>query len=141
MLMKNYQLLHAVEKPLNFDFVKPFANTSDLKNFTPHIDENLAAEKMEQRLKKGDKTTSEDQSIDIDQKPKSKFETDEVKEKQEFAFTYQREATIGYLYRKMPYTYYVYKRIATEVQKRLPDFKPTTVLDFGAGLGSGVWAA
>jgi hypothetical protein len=31
--------------------VKPFANTSDLKNFTPHLDENLAAEKMEQRLK------------------------------------------------------------------------------------------
>ena len=80
LLMKNYQLLHAVEKPLNFDFVKPFANTSDLKNFTPHIDENLAAQKMEQRLKQGGKQTSEDQTIDVDQKPKSKFETDEVKE-------------------------------------------------------------
>jgi hypothetical protein len=76
--MKNYQLLHAVEKPLNFDFVKPFANTSDLKNFTPHIDENLAAEKMEARLKKDDKEQTP--TIDVDQKPKSKFDTNEVKE-------------------------------------------------------------
>lgn len=79
-------MLHAVEKPLNFDFVKPFANTSDLKNFTPHIDENLAAEKMEERLKNSDK--DELPTIDIDQKPKSKFETDEVKEQQEFNFSY-----------------------------------------------------
>jgi len=51
--------LHAVEKPINFDFVKPFANTSDLKNFTPHIDENLAAQKMEERLKANDPKNSE----------------------------------------------------------------------------------
>jgi hypothetical protein len=56
--------LHAVEKPLNFDFVKPFANTSDLKNFTPHIDENLAADRMEARLKKGDEEQT--QTIDLD---------------------------------------------------------------------------
>lgn len=41
----------------------------------------------------------------------------------------------------MPYNYFVYKRIITEVKKRLPDFKPQTILDYGAGLGSGVWAA
>jgi hypothetical protein len=29
LLMKNYQLLHAVEKPMNLDYVKPFANTSN----------------------------------------------------------------------------------------------------------------
>ena len=86
--MKNYQLLHAVEKPLNFDFVKPFANTSDFKNFTPHIDENQAAQKMEQRLKKTDPNSPEQQTIDVDEKPKSKFETDEVKEQQEFSLTY-----------------------------------------------------
>jgi len=37
--MKNYQLLHAIEKPMNLDFVKPFANTSDLLNKSPIIDE------------------------------------------------------------------------------------------------------
>jgi hypothetical protein len=36
-----------VERPMNLDFVKPFANTSDLKEFTPKIDHNLAAEKAE----------------------------------------------------------------------------------------------
>jgi hypothetical protein len=44
-LMKSYQMLHAVEKPMNLDYVKPFANTSDLTNFTPNIDEKLAAAK------------------------------------------------------------------------------------------------
>lgn len=41
----------------------------------------------------------------------------------------------------MPYNYFVYKRILNEVQKRVPNFKPATVLDYGAGLGSGAWAA
>ena len=38
-LMKSYQMLHAVEKPMNLDYVKPFSNTSDLINFTPTIHE------------------------------------------------------------------------------------------------------
>ena len=29
-LMQTYQLLHAVEKPMNLDYAKPFANTSDI---------------------------------------------------------------------------------------------------------------
>ena len=37
-LMKSYQMLHAVEKPMNLDYVQPFSNTSDLVNLTPHID-------------------------------------------------------------------------------------------------------
>jgi hypothetical protein len=41
----------------------------------------------------------------------------------------------------MPYNYFVYKRVMSEVRKRMPTFKPESVLDFGAGLGSGAWAA
>ncbi len=37
MLMKSYQLLHAIEKPMNLQYVKPYANTADLVNKTPHI--------------------------------------------------------------------------------------------------------
>jgi hypothetical protein len=48
-LMKSYQLLHAIEKPMNLDFVKPFANTSDLKEFAPNIDFNLAEERKKER--------------------------------------------------------------------------------------------
>lgn len=47
MLMKNYQLLHAIEKPMNLDFVKPFANTSDLVNKTPTIHANEAKQRKE----------------------------------------------------------------------------------------------
>ena len=50
-------MLHAVEKPMNLDYVKPFANTSDLKTFTPNIDEQLAAAKEKERIfkmKRGD---------------------------------------------------------------------------------------
>ena len=43
-------MLHAVEKPMNLDYVKPFANTTDLINFTPNIDENLAAQKEKERV-------------------------------------------------------------------------------------------
>ena len=35
----------------------------------------------------------------------------------------------------------VYRRILHEISVRLPKFTPETVLDYGAGLGSGVWAA
>lgn len=68
---------------------------------------------------------------------------------------YQREHTVAYLQRKMPYHYQVYKRVILEAQSRVERLKPMTrtqladakpedklsVLDFGAGLGSGLWAA
>lgn len=40
--MKNYQMLHAIEKPMNLEYVKPFANTTDLVNKTPTIHEGTA---------------------------------------------------------------------------------------------------
>lgn len=46
--MKNYQLLHAVEKPMNLDYVKPFANTADLINKTPFIHPGQAKKKEEE---------------------------------------------------------------------------------------------
>lgn len=41
----------------------------------------------------------------------------------------------------MPYTYSVYKNILNELKIRVPDFKPVSVLDYGAGLGSALWAS
>ena len=40
----------------------------------------------------------------------------------------------------MPYNFQIYKRILHEINMREPSFKPETALDYGAGLGSGVWA-
>lgn len=51
LLAKNYAMLHSVEKPMNLDYVKSFANTSDYITMTPNIDETGAADKMEERLK------------------------------------------------------------------------------------------
>lgn len=61
---------------------------------------------------------------------------------------------MAYLQRKMPYHYFVFKRLLLEVQARVeelqygakseedPDLvKKLSVLDYGAGLGSGLWAA
>jgi len=48
LLMKNYQLLHAIEKPMNLEYVKPFANTSDLVNKTPNIHADDAKLKKEE---------------------------------------------------------------------------------------------
>ena len=44
-LMKNYQLLHAIEKPMNLQYVKPYANTSDLQAKTPNLHPELAKER------------------------------------------------------------------------------------------------
>ena len=49
-LMQSYQLLHAVEKPMNLDYAKPFSNTSDLKNMTPKIFSKVAQQKHEERM-------------------------------------------------------------------------------------------
>ena len=50
----------------------------------------------------------------------------------------------------MPYHYSVYKRLINEVKQRVPNLSMEkrddeksglSVLDYGAGLGSGLWAA
>lgn len=46
-LMESYQLLHAIEKPMNLDYAKPFSNTSDLLNKAPKIHMDLAEERKE----------------------------------------------------------------------------------------------
>jgi len=45
--MQSYQLLHAVEKPMNLDYAKPFSNTSDLKHMTPKVHFSMAQKKEE----------------------------------------------------------------------------------------------
>ena len=70
-LMKSYQLLHAVEKPMNLDYVQPFANTSDLTEFTPKLDPKLAEARRKERefkMKQGVEL-EESQQITIDVNP------------------------------------------------------------------------
>lgn len=131
-------MLHAVERPMNLDYVKPFANTSDLINFTPNINEQVAKAKADERAY-SQKVEQQAQGAEVDNTPvetivleeereesgstttqsvnhkQSKFEQKEEKQAQEFKLTYKREHAIAYLQRKMPYNFTVYKRIMHEL--------------------------
>lgn len=51
---------------------------------------------------------------------------------------YSPQLAVAYLYSRMPQTYNVLIRILKELKSRNPDWKPKSVLDYGAGLGSGI---
>ncbi|PIN07773.1 Mitochondrial/chloroplast ribosome small subunit component [Handroanthus impetiginosus] len=53
---------------------------------------------------------------------------------------YQEDQTVAYVAARMPAVYSALYRVLSEVKRRVPDFTPTKVLDFGAGTGSALWA-
>lgn len=53
---------------------------------------------------------------------------------------YQEDQTIAYLAARMPAVYSALYRVLSEVRRRVPEFTPAKVLDFGAGTGSAMWA-
>lgn len=53
---------------------------------------------------------------------------------------YRENEALAYMASRMPAVYSACYRILREVRRRLPDFSPTKVLDFGAGTGSVLWA-
>ncbi|XP_021905126.1 methyltransferase-like protein 17, mitochondrial [Carica papaya] len=53
---------------------------------------------------------------------------------------YRDDEAIAYVASRMPAVYSACHRIFSEIRRRLPDFSPANVLDFGAGTGSAFWA-
>lgn len=53
---------------------------------------------------------------------------------------YQEDQAIAYVAARMPAVYSALYRVLSEVRRRVPDFAPAKVLDFGAGTGSALWA-
>ncbi|CAA0812270.1 Unknown protein [Striga hermonthica] len=53
---------------------------------------------------------------------------------------YQEEQAVAYVAARMPAVYSALYRVLNEVRRRVPDFTPAKVLDFGAGTGSALWA-
>ena len=47
----------------------------------------------------------------------------------------------AYASSRMPACYSVLYRVFDELHLHLPDFAPTTMLDFGSGPGTAIWAA
>ncbi|GLU21230.1 hypothetical protein SLE2022_373800 [Rubroshorea leprosula] len=58
----------------------------------------------------------------------------------DIGFKYSDDHTVAYVASRMPAVYSACYRVLSEVRRRLPDFSPTKVLDFGAGTGSAFWA-
>ncbi|CAI5744406.1 unnamed protein product [Peronospora destructor] len=56
-------------------------------------------------------------------------------------FAYGPTETLAYLSFELEATYACSHAVFTELQKRLPDFEPKSVLDFGAGPGTASWVA
>lgn len=56
-------------------------------------------------------------------------------------FAYGPAETLAFLAYEMEATYACTHAVFTELQKRLPDFKPKSVLDFGSGPGTASWVA
>ncbi|CAH9065757.1 unnamed protein product [Cuscuta epithymum] len=53
---------------------------------------------------------------------------------------YQEDETLAYVASRMPAVYSALYRVLSEVRRRVPNFSPAKVLDFGAGTGSAFWA-
>lgn len=53
---------------------------------------------------------------------------------------YQEDEATAYVVSRMPAVYSALYRVLSEVRRRVPDFSPAKVLDFGSGTGSAFWA-
>lgn len=55
--------------------------------------------------------------------------------------SYGPRESVAYAAGVLPSTYAAAKNVMTEISKRMSDFKPRTMLDFGTGPGTAIWAA
>lgn len=58
----------------------------------------------------------------------------------DIGLTYTDDETVAYVASRMPAVYSACFRILREIRRRVPDFSPVKVLDFGSGTGSAFWA-
>ncbi|GAB4834618.1 hypothetical protein Ancab_032881 [Ancistrocladus abbreviatus] len=58
----------------------------------------------------------------------------------DIGLTYRDDETIAYVASRMPAVYSSCYRVFSEIRRRVPDFSPASVLDFGSGTGSAFWA-
>jgi len=54
---------------------------------------------------------------------------------------YGKVEAVAYVASRFPSVFGVISKVMAEIQKRLPDFKPDRMLDYGTGPGTGIWAA
>ena len=132
----NYSQNHACEPPIDLKNLPEntplFANSEEL-NIKVKLFNVLNEKDKEKKNEKDDKEKVIDINEGQNQNKKETLNPIKVE--------YKPAQCVSYLHCRMPYTYNVAKRISFEIAKRIPDFKPNSVLDYGAGLGSCIWAA
>lgn len=64
-----------------------------------------------------------------------------LQDKQNIKLQYDLNESAAYIALRLPGTFAVNTQVFTEISKRLPDWKPKSLLDFGAGTGSSILAA
>jgi len=139
--MKMYQLLHATERPMDITNLKPFVNSSDLvegrKNAIYLGKKYRFKERPDSEVEEKEKKKREKEKEDIMKKAAEGelHPTASSSDPSDQTIVYDRNTALAYLQRKVPHTFGIASRILTELRYRLPDFKPQTFLDFGAGLG------
>ncbi|KAN0022516.1 hypothetical protein ACTFIU_004710 [Dictyostelium citrinum] len=64
-----------------------------------------------------------------------------VKPEDKPVITYGKGQVLAYISHRMPGVYACTHRVFSEINTRLPDFKPTSLLDYGSGPGTVLWSA
>ncbi|KAK5582422.1 hypothetical protein RB653_004007 [Dictyostelium firmibasis] len=64
-----------------------------------------------------------------------------VKPEDKPVITYGKGQVLAYISHRMPGVYACTHRVFSEINKRLPNFKPTSILDYGSGPGTVLWSA
>jgi len=128
-LAKAYSLINSTEKPRNIEHVQPFATST---------------EALQETVEKHQKTFFDPFLKDFMKlEAHSLTKPRNVEDDKQLLMTikYETPHALGYLYKRQPRSYASAYRVLSEVQVRMPVFKPKKVLDYGAGLGAGMWAA
>ena len=153
---KKYLLLysqnHAVEPPLDLSKLKkvPFGNSDELdiktkifksyESQSTNIEDKYSNIDKEKEQKK-DSSIESSENQDFDPFVKKYFKKKDTETNVLLRIEYTPPFAIAYLYSRLPQTYNILIRILKELKLRNPSFQPESILDYGAGLGSGILAS
>jgi ribosomal protein RSM22 (predicted rRNA methylase) len=158
--LKFYQILHAVERPLDItEFEKtPFRNTSDLYKVKPSLvwqmkgkksssaffeqlkqEEKERDQEITKKAKENEKKNADDDGKTISERlPLTKMEKKATKDADPMysLIEYDENMALAFLVRKFPESFATSIRILSELKYRFQNEEIKTMLDYGAGLGA-----
>lgn len=147
----SYFYSHCLEKPTSFDGIHPFTDGIDLlisETQRQKLLENkiyLSSEKKLQQIEsQSEKKMLLGSPVSLLQLPKNPNDQTTTKSPakdpqikgMDFSIEYTQNAALGYVYKRLPKTYAVAKRVLSEFKKQCPNFKPKNFLDYNAKAGS-----